>query len=380
MTITLQSQNKLLSSIDEYYDGSTWQKNSGFNYEYDNNNNLIAETYYSWDTGTWEINDKAIYTYNLNNKVTQVLYQVWNPETNKFEIFDRDTYTYTNGKITEIGYNRWENSNWVFDDRNLITYNSNNLPETALSYNWDGLQWVNESRTTLTYSSTNKVISEINEKFINSQWVNDYKTLYTYNSNNKIITTKSANWDEFNTIWVENDRTDYELDATGNRIIETKSGNYKKEYTYDTTKFMSGFAHPFEDKTGFDFLFEDFPYVNKVLTSNGFSYNTNTSSYENTSRTTYNYTNFITLGTETVELLADKNITVYPNPASSILNVSIEDNATIDRLIITDISAKKIMEQTGSSTSINIENLAKGMYVLEVFVGENKETRKFIKQ
>lgn len=382
ITISIQAQNKLLSSIDEYYNGALWVNGGGSNYEYDSNNNLIAETYYSWNTGNWEISDKATYTYNANNKITYALYQVWNPATNTFENFDRDTYAYTNGKITEIGYDRWVNSNWVNDDKSVISYNISNLPESAIFYNWDGSQWVNQSRATLTYSPTNKVISEVDEEWINSQWVNDYKTLYTYDSNNKIITTKSASWDEFNSIWVESDQTDYELDATGNRIRETNFYNFsgfKNEYTYDTSMLMSSFANPFEDKTGFDYLFEDYPFVNKVLLSNGFSYNSNTSSYENTSRTTYNYANSITLGTETLQL-ATAAITIFPNPTKDYLSIQNQSNTEIDKVTVTDMTGKIILQQNKKSNQVDVQNFAKGMYLLQVFSGDKKWQSKFLKE
>lgn len=139
-TITAHGQNKLLSSIQEYYDGSSWVNSQGYNYEYDSNNNLIAETDLEWNStsGFWESNDKTTYTYNASNKVTQEIFQNRNALTNQLENSYKDIYTYTNGKITEItGYN-WNNSNWVNDYKSQITYNSNNLPEIGIDYSWDG--------------------------------------------------------------------------------------------------------------------------------------------------------------------------------------------------------------------------------------------------
>lgn len=85
-TMTLQGQNKLLSSIEEYYDGSTWENIQGSNYEYDSHNNLIIQTYFSWNLD-WEISMKVNYTYNVNNKVTEDLYQFWNSTSNQLENF-----------------------------------------------------------------------------------------------------------------------------------------------------------------------------------------------------------------------------------------------------------------------------------------------------
>lgn len=386
-TITAHGQNKLLSSIQEYYDGSSWVNSQGYNYEYDSNNNLIAETDLVWNStsGAWESDDKTTYTYNASNKVTQEIFQNRNRLTNQLENLNREIYTYTNGKITEIAGYYWDNLNWENYYKTQITYNSNNLPEIGIDYFWDGTRWVLERRTTVTYNSINKITSRVYEEWANSKWVNASKSLYTYNSNNKLITERGAKWDEFNNIWVEAGafRADYELDATGNRISRTESesgSNDRKEvYTYDTSNFMSSFAHPFKDKTGVDYLFEDFPYVNKVLITNRFIFNPNTNSYTNNSRTTYNYNSAITLSTETLEI-ADKNITFYPNPTQDLLFIKTASNTSIDKITITDLTGKKVIEQKQNTTQVNVQNLAKGIYILEVFVGQNKQTRKFIKE
>ena len=74
-----------------------------------------------------------------------------------------------------------------------------------------------------------------------------------------------------------------------------------------------------------------------------------------------------------------KTITFYPNPATVILNIKTSNNTVIDRLSITDLSGKKIIEQNSNQASINVESLAQGIYVLEVISEGNKYVSKFIK-
>lgn len=381
-TITTHAQNKLLSSIREYYDGNSWQNSSGENYEYDSNNNLITETYLNWNSNsdTWENNSKSTYIYDANNKVTEEIYQDWNITNNALENSSKNLYTYTSGRPTELLFQDWTGSNWVNAYKIEVTYNANNLPATILSYDWNGTQWVNVERSILTYNGNNKISTSVTEEFIDAQWVNSYKSLYTYNVNNKLTLERGANWDDFNG-WVEIDRTDYVLDANGNRISKTIEQNdyrYKGEYTYDSFNQMSSFANPFKDKTGLDYFFEDFPYVNKVQVENGSSYNTQNSSYELSSRTTYNYNTAITLSTKTIEK-GNATVAVYPNPTHDYLNIQNESNTEIDTLTVTDLTGKKVLEQN-KTTQIDVRNLAKGMYVLGIISGKNKETTKFIKE
>lgn len=395
ITITSHGQNKLLSSIDEYYSGSTWEKRSGYNYEYDNNNNLVVEYRMNWNNSnsTWENSDKETFTYNASNKATQELYQNWNTLTSSFENSYKQTYTYTNGKITEIVSQEWLNSSWVNTYKTNITYNSSNLPETAVEYTWGGSQWVtDESRTTLTYNPNNRVTSDLQEIWDGTQWVNDTKTIYTYNANNKIINQKSAEWDDFNSLWVPNgNKSEYEWDASGNKVKETEyytysdannnqfNNQYKKEYTFDTSSLMSSFANPFKDKTGFDYLFEDFPFINKVLVENQFNYDDNTSTYSNSGRTTYNYDSSITLSTKQPEITIEK-IKVYPNPTKDFLYIQNTANDKIDKVVITDIIGKTVLKCYENAKQINVQDLSKGIYLIEAFSGKVKFTSKFVKE
>lgn len=390
-TMTLQGQNKLLSSLDEQYYNGTWNNSSGTNYEYDSNNNLITETGIDWNTtnNAWEIKTKTSYTYNANNKVTEEIYKSsWDSPTNTLENSYKETYSYTGGRVTEAVYYEWASSNWLIDGKTVITYNTNNLPSGYLWYEWDGTQWVNEERVMLSYNANNKLISEVTEEWIGLQWVNSYKTLYTYNANNKMITYESAEWDKFNSIWVANSyKTEYVWDATGNKTRETEyyeyEGNsyqYKDEYTYDTFNLISNFAHPFKDKTGLDYIFEDVPHINKVQGYNSYSYNQSTNSYDlSSSRTTYNYNSSIVLATEKFET-ASATITVFPNPTQDFLTIQTSLNTDIDKVIVTDLSGKIVLQQNSKGNNLNVQNLTKGMFLIQISSGDKQHKTKFLKE
>ncbi len=382
MTVTFQAQDKLLSSKVEQISQGVWFPSYGFNYEYDANNNLLVETYLQMSGSLVTVGGKDTNTYNASNRITQSIYQRFNEQTNQLVNDDKSTYAYTNGRLSAVESQEWLNSSWVNSYKIVVNYNANNLPITILFYDWQNSQWVNDEQTTYEYNANNKLSTTTNQEWTNSQWVNSSKTLYVYNANNKLITERGAKWDVFNNVWTETGarRTDYVYDATGNRLSRTESGNYnyKTEYTYDTASLMSSFAHPFKDKTGLDNVFEDFPHVNKLLTNRGLSLNTTTNSFELSSRTTYNYSSAIALSTEKLEK-AEATISVYPNPAQDVLFIKNLNNLEIDKVTITDISGKKILEQVGHKTAINIESLAVGMYVLEVMSAGNRVVEKFVK-
>ncbi|MFP9115672.1 T9SS type A sorting domain-containing protein [Flavobacterium sp. RHBU_3] len=79
---------------------------------------------------------------------------------------------------------------------------------------------------------------------------------------------------------------------------------------------------------------------------------------------------------------AGKSFVLYPNPANSVLNVQLGSNNTASEYVIFDVTGKKLAEGTlkGSTSAINIENLANGTYLIKI--GENgaQASQMFIKQ
>ncbi len=92
-----------------------------------------------------------------------------------------------------------------------------------------------------------------------------------------------------------------------------------------------------------------------------------------------------TFNTEFVDMLgADENhaseFTVYPNPASNMLNVITNGADAIKSIRLIDITGKSILSQTVSSsqTSIDVSDISTGMYFLQVESTSGKSIRKII--
>ncbi len=81
--------------------------------------------------------------------------------------------------------------------------------------------------------------------------------------------------------------------------------------------------------------------------------------------------------------MEDQSLMVYPNPASN--QITIQSDARLDQatISITDISGKIILSQLGQKSNhidIQIGNLQKGIYILEVLNGEKITRKKLIKK
>ncbi len=84
------------------------------------------------------------------------------------------------------------------------------------------------------------------------------------------------------------------------------------------------------------------------------------------------------LDTADFESISDLNI--YPNPVETLLNIQLTNNAVIDKIIITDSAGRRVKEQNSSAKFINVDNLATGVYFIQIHSGNNKWRNKFIKE
>ncbi|HEU4790305.1 MAG TPA: T9SS type A sorting domain-containing protein [Flavobacterium sp.] len=71
---------------------------------------------------------------------------------------------------------------------------------------------------------------------------------------------------------------------------------------------------------------------------------------------------------------------IYPNPVTSILNFQIPNKDIIDKIIITDINGKKILEQNKNTTQIDTQELNSGTYFITVFSSDKKYTQKILRR
>ncbi|ESU21103.1 hypothetical protein FEDK69T_26580 [Flavobacterium enshiense DK69] len=87
-----------------------------------------------------------------------------------------------------------------------------------------------------------------------------------------------------------------------------------------------------------------------------------------------------TLGTS--EFFAE-NFSVYPNPASNVLNFSVKNSAQINNIQILDLNGRIVKSNNFSAVSeaqINVSDLNAGVYFVDIASDQGKATSKFVKK
>jgi alpha-tubulin suppressor-like RCC1 family protein len=83
---------------------------------------------------------------------------------------------------------------------------------------------------------------------------------------------------------------------------------------------------------------------------------------------------------ETADFVVKSGVIIYPNPANSLLNIQLSNDAAIGKITITDLTGKIILTQTTHTNQVDVAPLAAGLYVVEVLAGTEKFTSKFVKE
>ena len=84
--------------------------------------------------------------------------------------------------------------------------------------------------------------------------------------------------------------------------------------------------------------------------------------------------------TASVKDVSFYNIDVYPNPASNVINVRSE--FTIDNLSVLDLTGRTVKQQISNNKefSLDVSDLAKGIYLVKLTSGDKEAVTKFIKK
>lgn len=73
-------------------------------------------------------------------------------------------------------------------------------------------------------------------------------------------------------------------------------------------------------------------------------------------------------------------ISVFPNPVTNVLNISVQNENTINAIQIYDLLGKIVIQNNGENMHIATENISKGIYFIKVFSENRIYQSKFIKE
>jgi len=382
-------------------------------FNYDLNGKIVSEveTIYSAVTETWDNSEEITYTYSDNQIIK--LKKEWDSSIPAWVNLDKWTYVENEaGNDIVKEFLLWDGSAFVNTQRNELTYNSsdqrtessflqhdgaggwtdnykytysydmNGDLNIAFRYNYDAFtgEYAPVKRWSFSRDQDGLLLNRIESNYTGGSWSNYKKNINNY-VDGKLESVTYEEWNESVNAWLINERRGYTYNNAGNitsmsfydnPLDSTVPAQYSLEYGYEGLN-ADLVILPFY----FDDDYREDHYQNEKLVTSDYSYrNPNTDMLELATREIRSYT--ILDGFVGILDNTEETINVFPNPASEILNLPNDINASFVTIYnVSGLLTKKIVKN--SSQQIDVSSLAPGNYVLKVILDDRSVISKFQK-
>jgi Secretion system C-terminal sorting domain len=352
----------------------------------------------NWDEAgmEWVNSDRNDFTYDAFGNNISDIYAIWNPDTELYDLSDKQEFNYEDGQMTEQVYYEYDNLSmeWVASLQWLYSYNAEGNITISYSYYMGESSWEMAGREERTYADNGLLIMEVSS-FWNpstSEWMNSSKVEHTYNSSGYRLTSTFFGWNIIEEEWVNSYRIEntYEGDFlvssfsfTWSFISSDWENEYKNEYSYDGdmnmtqnlesewdgSAWITSWKGTFEYNNDYTFDELVLPWYANNMDISFMHMITATTEYEGAaldlaSRSLFNYSEVEYTGVPVNEFA---QATVYPQPASGEVTFTWADGTPALELSVFDIGGKLVLEQRiAKDTPVSINSLAPGLYIYKL--------------
>ncbi|HZV70995.1 MAG TPA: T9SS type A sorting domain-containing protein [Saprospiraceae bacterium] len=353
---TSNESNHIISELNLVQDGAQWINEGLYTYSYDGNNNYLGYQYQVWNGIDWENSEQMLYTYDDHNNQTSIVAQVWDGANWINQLARFYTYDINDNQI-DIVYVRWTGTEWENVFHHIFTYDVDNRLVHRLIQNWT-TGWVDNQQLFYTYDANYDLVKDSLQRWVVDHWEDYYRNFYTYDvHHDRTLYLRQANIG--GGIWVDEQRFFYTYDQNGdilNQLYQTfTNGEWLNVYqflvTYDSQRHLSSEVFQLWDST----------WVNQ----DSFQY-------------------YYTLATGTKDFGPDPfGIFVYPNPATSYLEIELADLAS-DEISVEIFSGNGVLQlksliNPNEKKRLDISRLSPGEYHVMIRTTKGVIVKNFVK-
>ena len=342
----VNAQPRLVSLLAQQYANSTWHDSAEEEYSYDANGR-ISEIISGGPNIATGVYSKAVFSYNSAGAIQHMDDYSWDDNTSNWGTTPSsmaDHYYNSSGKLEKIVFNSAISGtsldSFVYDGSGLLTESHfKSSHETAKNIN--------------TYNSSGQIIETINSYFSNNNWINRGKDENKYNNAGQISERKGYYWNANTSSWVYLNTITYTYNngALTEKLDESPSfSSTRTIYTYNTDGTLAEELYQYLDGA----------------------------TWINSDRTLYFYDN-----TSAINKIEAKDIDVYPNPSTGMFTVDFNFDETPAQVLVMDIAGKQVFKQhinSGYTVEVNLQNLDKGIYLLQIAAAGKVDVKKIIVQ
>lgn len=352
------ADGKISGNTQFTYQDGVWVPQTKFESEVDDANVEIRNEYFSWLQNNWVVQSgtkQIVERRTANEEIVVNLH--FNENLNKYIPFKKSISTFNNSLLEQTIFQEYVQNQWVNKNAEGYDYDANQKISSVFYTTWDGVTFQNvELYTNIVWHDyKTEKFSQMELKTWNgTNWISSQKAVYQYLVNNSKI---GITFDYKNNEWVYSYRISEEFDMLNNPKsfkIESYNENSwdvlaetKLEYTYDNSnRLIESIAKVFDGKKWYNLSKETIVYHTGAT-----GINTNKHSLK-----------------------------LYPNPSVDYFMVQTAKTsaAEINIYNLSGQLVENIKSSDLSTEKINVSNLQKGMYIVEVKQGSELYSSKLL--
>ncbi len=371
--------------------------------EYNDAGDWIRWTDYYWneDKNAWIGEYQDLMFYDANGLLIQDLEQDWDTILGWVDYYKMDyTYDENGNQLTYKRY-RWitDSSAWIPYEFQECAYDIKNQMVMQKNYWWsqENMLWHEGHRIIFEYDTDGNII--LSEDYywssVDSLWIPQTKNVFEYDTDGNKILDEWFYWESQNSLWIPDSKIVYSYDTHGNLLsheyfyydnsskayVHNRKKNYSYDLTYTKEEVLIPWARGAESYMALDGGdWSESAYLKEgMILSIVESQKADDDEFTVWNRETFYYS-AAQIILKDVPLHAPQ-LHLYPNPASTTLNISLGDEtvSSFDVKVI-DLSGKTMLiRKMGNERTIDISSLNTGIYLIQIKTDEGIFTRKFIK-
>ncbi len=331
---------------------------SGMGYSQKSTYKLISTQTQFHTNNSWEDHSIAAFTYNANGDMEEMILSRYDNNLSLNPHYRSESVFAANGTIAEIKTYTWDGTVWEQGSSIDRTYDQNKLSE-SINRKISSGQMSNSNKSTYVYNSEGRMIQMMNQIFDQNAWTDFSRSTYSY-AGKKVVAI--LNEKLMNGTWTASTNSEYIY--TGNNVNRV------------VIKVMQN--QVFENSTRISYTYDS---NGNQLTSISEIWKNGT--WELNSRTQNTWQQLTDVATN--PSLASLEMNVFPNPSTGIFNLALKSEiGNKIEVNVFDLKGKllmtrtPIMEQQGEELQLDLNGLAKGMYLLRVRSGDSAIQEKIL--
>ncbi len=328
-------KQRLDSIISQQFSDGVWQLSQKREFTFNNDELLIAQNkFFRHDSlPEWEAFSRIEYTYDEDDNLIEILFLRMN-DNGDWTNFERYTYSYTEGRVTQMIWATWFISLQEWRDN------------YELEYEYDAQDYLINTFQYKLYDQSGDLIA---------------RTAYDRDDEGRLLTYTIYLWNPVDEIWSPFDRDYYLYDDVQNLVTRTNERNIGNEWVnYSQGNFTYNNDYQYDDLI-VDGTIEQYRHQRVYEEYSG--WNQDLEEWNDIGgRSDYYYSSLLT----NIENAALPQLRIFPNPTNGVINFDIK-NPTFANIKLYDAQGKYMNTQSLQNNQISVKHLNSGVYFYELF-------------